>query len=167
MLVKYINRISNFDVLAKEVFQLIDEIKPEKNQISCQMSTVGSNNWEESIGSLNDLANQDEFAYNYIPERLQGSLLEKLITEFNGYRTRIMIMPPRKCYSVHRDMTKRIHVPIATNDQCWMVWPQENYCHQLLEGRSYLTDTTKLHTFFNGNSDFNRIHIVMSIKENL
>lgn len=167
MLVKYINRITNLEELTAEVFQLIEEIKPEKNQISCQMTNTDSENWEESIGSLNDLANQDELAYRYVPERLRGSLLEKLIIDFDGFRTRIMLMPPRKCYSVHRDPTKRIHIPIVTNDQCWMVWPQENYCHQLLQGRSYLTDTTKPHTFFNGHSEFNRIHIVMSVRNNL
>jgi hypothetical protein len=165
MLVRYINRIENFARLTEEVSQLIHEIKPEKNQISCQMLTIGSENWEESIGSLTDLADQDEFSYKHIPKKLQGSVLEKLINDFNGFRTRIMIMSPRKCYSVHSDPSKRIHIPIVTNDQCWMVWPQENYCHRLLEGRSYLTDTTKPHTFFNGHSDLNRIHIVMSIKE--
>lgn len=165
MLVRYINKIENFYQLSEEVFHLIEEIKSEKNQISCQMSTYGSENWEESIGSLNNLLNQDEFSYRYIPKRLKGSLMEKLILDFNGFRTRIMIMSPRKCYSVHKDSSKRIHIPIVTNDQCWMIWPQENHCHQLLEGRSYLTDTTKMHTFLNGHSELSRIHIVMAIKE--
>jgi len=165
MLVKHINRVDNFDQLSREVLDLIEEIKPERNQISCQMSSLNSVDWEESIGSLNDLPNQDEFAYRYVPKRLRGSQLEKLMIDLTGFRTRIMIMSPRKCYSIHKDLTKRVHIPVVTNDQCWMVWPQENYCHQLLEGRSYLTDTTKLHTFLNGHGDANRIHIVMSIKE--
>lgn len=165
MLVNYIDRIENFSRLSDEISQLINEIKPDKNQISCQMSVQRSKNWQESIGTLGNLKDQDEFAYKHIPKRLRGSLLEKLIIDFNGFRTRIMIMSPRKCYSVHRDPTKRIHIPISTNDQCWMVWPQENYCHQLLEGRSYLTDTTKMHTFLNGHSELSRIHIVMSMKE--
>ena len=74
-----------------------------------------------------------------------------------------MIMEPRKSYSIHRDIFKRVHIPIITNEQCWMIWPYENECHQLQTGKSYITDTTKSHTFINGHINLTRIHLVMSV----
>jgi len=100
-----------------------------------------------------------ERAYNCIQPELKGTLIEHYLEKYKVHRSRIMLMSPRSCYSVHRDSTQRIHIPIVANQQAWMVWPFENQCHRFEEGSVYQTDTTKLHSFFNG-SEEDRIHLV-------
>lgn len=165
MLVKQLDRIEDFDSLKNLVLDLIKHVQPKSNQISCQMTAANSTEWEEGIGSLINLADRIEKSYSHIPEKLQGSLLEKLIKKYNGFRTRIMIMEPRKCYSIHRDIFHRIHIPIVTNQQCWMIWPHDNYCSQLIAGNVYQTDTTQPHTFINAHNEEKRIHIIMSVNQ--
>lgn len=72
-------------------------------------------------------------------------------------------MPPRKCYSVHQDPTPRLHIPIITNEHCWMVWPKDQFCVHLNEGYVYWTNTQKYHSFLNGGTE-DRIHIVMCVR---
>jgi hypothetical protein len=100
-----------------------------------------------------------EREYKFIQPELEGTLIAYYLEKYKVYRSRIMLMSPRSCYSVHRDSTQRIHIPIVANPQAWMVWPFENQCYRFEEGNVYQTDTTKLHSFFNG-SEEDRIHMV-------
>jgi hypothetical protein len=162
MLVHPLYSIDNFEILVKEVMNLIDTVNFEKNQIICQNLKEHADDWKSGIGRIEELADQEERNYNQINSKLKGSYIEKLIVQHSAYRTRIMMMSPRQCYSVHADPSQRIHIPIVTNDQCWMIWPKFNSCNQLQTHRAYLTDTTKPHTFINGGTE-DRIHIVMCV----
>ena len=163
MLVKTLDEVLDFENLVTEVEFLLKNLQPGNNQISCQMSEKNSDNWQESTGSLSNLKNPLEKSYRHVPKTLEGTQIEKVITKYKGFRSRLMIMEPRKTYSVHRDIFKRVHIPIITNEQCWMIWPYDNECHQLELGKSYLTDTTKAHTFINGHNSLTRVHLVMSV----
>jgi hypothetical protein len=162
MLTYPLYRISNFDKIVNEVNHIINSIGFQKNQIICQSSESSPNNWHTGIGSIEELEEPEEKKYCHINTELQGSALEDLIKKHNGFRTRIMLMPPRQCYSIHADPTPRLHIPIVTNDQCWMIWPQHNTCKQLQSNLVHWTDTKKAHTFVNGGTE-NRIHIVMCV----
>ncbi len=162
MLVRPLYFIDNFETLVQEVLNIINTVKFEKNQIICQTLNDDIDNWRSGIGRIDELEETEERKYSRINSSLKGTYLEKLITQHSAYRTRIMMMPPRQCYSVHADPSQRIHIPIVTNDQCWMIWPKFNSCNQLLTHRAYLTDTTKPHTFINGGTE-DRIHIVMCV----
>lgn len=165
MLVVSLENIKDFSLLQQEVLNLVDSLA-EKNlqQISCQQLEPDGDDWTAGVGKIAELDHKDEPSYKFINPKLKGSILEEYIKRYNGFRTRIMIMPPKQCYSVHFDPTPRIHIPIITNEQSWMVWPYENKCYQMKKGQVYWTDTRKYHSFFNG-SDSNRIHIVMGIIE--
>lgn len=165
MLIKHIERLENFSNLRDEISSIIQSVGFQNNQIACQGLDENQTDWYSGTGSLDYLEEKNEEKYCFINETLKGSYLEQLIKRFRSFRTRIMCMPPRKCYSVHRDLTKRIHIPIVTNDQCWMVWPTDKECFKLLEGRIYLTDTTKLHTYLNGHETLERIHLVMAVED--
>ena len=162
MLARPLYAINDFDVLVKEVSAIIDTVPFEKNQIILQGLESDPDNWTVGIGSLEELEEKEEKKYCKINSKLKDTYLEKLILQHEAYRSRIMIMPPRQCYSIHADPSKRIHVPIITNDHCWMVWPKSNACYQLITKRVYLTDTTQPHTFINGGLE-NRIHLVMCV----
>ena len=75
------------------------------------------------------------------------------------FRTRIMIMKPKTCLSIHQDPAKRIHIPIETNENSFLMIDQ--YAHHLFaDGSAYLCDTTRPHTAINAGLDGNRMHLV-------
>jgi len=162
MLTYPISRVSNFPKLVEEVNSIIQLVGFQKNQIICQSLDSAIDNWHIGIGGLEELEESEEKSYHNINSKLKNSVLEELIQQHNGFRTRIMLMPPRQCYSIHADPTPRIHIPIITNDQCWMIWPHKQTCKQLQTNLAHWTDTRKLHTFVNGGLE-NRIHIVMCV----
>ena len=166
MLVTTLKPIENFNQLKLEVLELIKELGQGLTQIMCQGSDPENHDWNTGSGRISALKVKEESDYCYLNPRLKGTELEKLINEYQGFRTRIITLTGRKCYSVHADPGFRIHVPIVTNDQAWMVWPHNNYSSKLEIGHSYLTDTTKNHTFLNGSLE-DRIHIVMCVNSTL
>lgn len=162
MLVRPLYVIDNFQDLKAEIMDVINGVDFIKNQIICQTLDSDLDNWSTGVGSIEELEEKEERKYSYLNSALRGSYLEKIIEKHSAYRTRIMIMPPRQCYSIHADPSKRIHIPIITNEHCWMVWPKNNACYKLETTRAYITDTTQPHTFLNGGLE-DRIHIVMCV----
>ena len=84
-----------------------------------------------------------------------NSIIEDLLM----FRTRVMILKPKTCLSYHADPRKRIHIPIDTNENCFLMIDQ--YAHHLFaDGSAYLCDTTKPHTPINASLDTNRMHLI-------
>ena len=81
-----------------------------------------------------------------------------IIEELNMYRTRVLVLKPKVCYSIHSDPVKRIHIPVITNENCWLIVNKE-IMHLPADGRHYEIDTTQKHTALNGSWE-DRIHIV-------
>ena len=82
-----------------------------------------------------------------------------IIYDLKMFRTRIMIMKPKTCLSIHQDPAKRIHIPIETNENSFLMIDQ--YAHHLFaDGSAYLCDTTRPHTAINAGLDGNRMHLV-------
>lgn len=160
MHVKLLRPVNKFDKLKQEVLDLCERLNPVSNQIICQTIEEHDDDWTCGIGRIDDLDEKDETLYKHINKNLKNTEIEKLILNYSGFRSRIMILPPKQCYSIHADPTLRIHIPITTNDQCWMVWPEYNDCQHMYSGGEYLTDTTKKHTFINGSTQ-PRIHLVI------
>jgi len=157
-----LEKIENFDKLQQEVVGIIDKVGFVMNQIILQSLVEGVEEWHVGIGAIEELEEADERKYCYLNPSIEDSELGKIIKKYNGYRARIMLMPPRRCYSVHRDIGVRMHIPIVTNDQSWMVWPFDSHCVRLKPGFLYVTDTTKNHTFINGGTT-DRIHVVICV----
>jgi hypothetical protein len=163
MIFQKLEKIRDFEDLKKEVNSVIDQYGSSNIQIMCQNIGKEVDDWQEGIGRLDLLDVKEEEKYSFINPSIRGSLIEKYILHYGGFRSRIMIMNGRSCYSVHRDFTKRIHIPIETNQHAWMIWPKNSICLHLEEGYSYLVDTTKDHAYMNG-SDDKRIHLMMCVK---
>lgn len=157
MVVKELELDINFLKLETEIFNLLS-LNKDLNQLCLQGKTKHYSNF--SIGT--GVPTEPEKNYKFIHESLYDSEIEKIILHFKAFRTRIMKMESRRCYSIHKDYSKRIHIPIKTDNQAWMIWPYENYCANLEKRKIYLTDTTKLHTFLNGSVE-DRIHLVMCV----
>ena len=73
-----------------------------------------------------------------------------------------MWMGGKSCYSMHRDQTPRLHIPLVTNPQCYIVF-QKGQVEHLTTGSVYWVDTRLEHTAMNG-SDVDRLHLVGSIE---
>ena len=110
-----------------------------------------------ALGMLKPYRREEE--YRFVNPLIQDTLFEKLIKEYKMYRTRIMWINPYSCYSIHKDTSKRIHIPLITNSECLFVFPDIPKLIHLPVGKIYVVDTTKHHSFCNF-SDTARLHIV-------
>lgn len=138
----------------QKILQELNQIPNYNNQISLQ--TVKGFDHEYGIGRLNNLNHSEEdFNYFCFPELEYTNSIIKML---GMYRTRIMKMKPKTCYSYHQDPTQRIHIPLITNENCFMVIEDRCYWYPA-DGKYYLVDTTKKHTFVNASHE-ERIHIV-------
>ena len=84
--------------------------------------------------------------------------INSIMKKHNLVRTRVMKMAPKTCYSYHQDPSKRVHIPLITNEKCFFVVADE-VIRLPADGNYYVIDTTKLHTFVNASFE-DRIHIV-------
>ena len=137
---------------------ILDEIKslPEyDDQLSLQVTKEGSGG-EGQLAKL-DFKEEDfnVFAYD-LP------YTNSVLSDLKMYRSRLMNMPPKYCYSYHKDKSKRIHVPITTNSDCWII-VEKNIHHLPANGSHYIVDTTKMHTAVNASAE-DRIHILGNIE---
>tara|TARA_R100000455_G_C6225578_1_gene88634 strand:+ start:108 stop:605 length:498 start_codon:yes stop_codon:yes gene_type:complete len=110
--------------------------------------------YKASIGKSTTL----RYPENYFKYSLWNiPTLNRIFEKYGMVRTRIMQSDPKTCLSMHADLTKRIHIPLIINDQCFMMI--EDKVYYLQTGKIYLTNTTLKHTAVNA-SYLSRVHIV-------
>lgn len=161
--IRVLEVFDELEALKTEVMDIYLAHKNQENQVILQTNVEGVEDWHTGVGQVEHLENKLENDYVHIQPSLKGSLLEKYITKYGGFRTRIMGMTTKSSYSVHSDFTSRVHIPIVTNFHAWMIWPHLHKCHHLRAGVIYWTDTTKKHTAINGSLTDERIHVVMCV----
>ena len=119
----------------------LESLPEYDTQLSLQVTSSGSS----GEGKLNDLDFLEKdfnvFAYD-LP------YTNSILSELGMYRTRLMNMKPKTCYSYHWDPTKRMHIPLITNENNFFVIDDE-VSRYPADGSYYLIDTTKKHTFVN------------------
>ena len=115
---------------------------------------VDDNPWTSAVGKNRG----KELEYINLNPFFKNTIFEEIIDNYKLLKTRLMWIGPYACYSIHKDDTPRIHVPIITNPECYFVFKQGLISH-LPTGSVYWVDTTKLHTFMNC-SDTPRLHLV-------
>lgn len=125
------------------------------NQISLQ-TVPGNLDPSYGTGRLSSLQHPESaFTEPMFPDMVYTN---RVISDLKMSRTRIMRLKPYQCYSYHVDPTPRMHIPLITNDNCFMVIEDIVYRYPA-DGNFYLVDTTKKHTFVNASLE-DRIHIV-------
>jgi hypothetical protein len=110
--------------------------------------------WTSAVGKNRG----KELDYTNLNPFFKDTVFEEIINNYKLFKTRLMWIGPYACYSIHKDDTPRIHVPIITNPECYFVFKQGVISH-LPTGSVYWVDTTKFHTFMNC-SDQYRLHLV-------
>lgn len=134
----------------------IDRFIPNyENQISLQ-GVFGNTDASYGTGRLEKLSHiETDFIEPLFPEMIYTN---SIIKQLGMFRTRIMRLRPYQCYSYHIDPSPRIHIPLITNENCFMIIDDVLYRYPA-DGNYYLADTTKIHTFVNASLE-DRIHIV-------
>lgn len=114
----------------------------------------GGDPWASAVGK----SQGRELTYNNLNPLFKDTIFETLISKYNLKRTRLLWVYPWACYSMHRDTTPRIHIPLITNIECYFVFKDDGVLHMPADG-VYWVDTRKRHTFMNC-SDKLRLHLV-------
>jgi hypothetical protein len=114
----------------------------------------GEDPWVSAIGKRRG----DELEYTNLNPFFKDTIFEVLINQYKLKRTRLMWVSPMTCYSMHKDTTPRIHIPMITNPECYFVFKTGIIQHMPV-GSVYWTNTVNLHTFMNC-SDKPRLHLV-------
>ncbi len=142
----------NIDKILLEIDKFIPRYD---NQISLQ-GVVGNKDPSYGTGRLDNLSHGEaDFTEPLFPEMVYTN---SIIEQLGMFRTRLMRLRPYQCYSYHIDPSARMHIPLITNNNCFMVIEDIVYRYPA-DGNSYLVDTTKKHTFINASLE-DRIHIV-------
>jgi hypothetical protein len=158
---KILNSIDLNSVL-EEYFKLEDQIEWTDYIVSKQAGLQYKDNenpWTSAVGKRQD----DEFLYSTLNSVFQNTIFESIIDTYKLKRTRFMWVNEKTCYSMHRDCTPRIHIPIITNNQSFLVFKEGCVVH-LHPGLVYWTDTRYEHTVING-SESPRLHLVGITKD--
>lgn len=145
-----------------DIQKILNELKllPEYDKQIMLQGVNSKADHSYGTGRLDDIDNsvkewEQDFKEFLFPElEYVNFILKKL----NMTRTRVMKMAPKTCYSYHQDPSKRIHIPLITNEKCFFVVADE-VIRLPADGNYYVIDTTKLHTFVNASFE-DRIHIV-------
>lgn len=125
----------------------------QKRQVGLQYK-VGDDPWTSAVGR----SQGDELRYDQLNQYFAGTIFETIINEYKLKRTRLMWVEPYSCYSMHRDETPRIHIPLITNPQCFFVF-KSGVVEHLPINNVYWVDTRETHTFANC-SEYSRLHLV-------
>ena len=166
----------HFNDLKKQVIQIsndnnLDFVNSNPHgQLAVQTKDTGIEDWTNGIGkvSIGKPGLEWEMSFRNLQRSLIGTPLDDYLNWLgvNVYRTRIMMSRSKTCYSIHKDHTPRLHLPIVTNPQCnfLITEPELNMFHLPASGETVWVDTTKNHTFLNGSNE-NRLHLVMIVEE--
>lgn len=145
--------------LKEETEKLLFDSSTGKYRTQMSLQTNGTSDWDSSTGTREG---QDEGQWDQIHPELAGSWWDSFLKSFpfKLYRTRLMTMHPRTCYSIHSDSNPRIHIPIVTHRQARFIFTTPPAIRHLpADGSVWWVDTTKEHSAMNG-STIDRIHLV-------
>lgn len=151
-----LDKTYNIDKIRVEIDQLVEwHGWGRNNQLSLQSPDGNMETGDGKIEWHKGYEETDFTALNIDP-RWE---ISKFVTENNLYRTRVMLLEPKQCYTYHFDRTPRVHLAIDTHENCFITVDDE-LRHIPEDGHPYWIDTRKNHTALNGTMDFHRVHIV-------
>ncbi len=149
--------------IKEEIFDLLDInfMGIDWNQIYLQGKEKGIDPIEPTKGMRWVEIDQEEEQWDV--NLFEFPYINSIIDEHNLCRTRIMKTKPKSCYLWHKDPRKRLHIPVVTNEHCFLLLEKDGRMHLPATGEAYVVDTTQHHTQVNASRE-ERIHIVGSLK---
>jgi len=157
---KIIDKVDIDDILS--YYKSIEDRILWTNYTKGKQASVQYKTGEDPATSGLGKGNNTDLEYTHLNEFYKSSIFESLIHKYKLKRTRLMLVEPWACYSMHRDSTPRIHIPIITNPETYFVF-KIGFITHLPAGNAYWVDTTKLHTFMNCSNEI-RVHLMGSVE---
>lgn len=136
-------------------------------QIAIQTDDPSKDNWLAGIGSAKGKPKTWEHTFQFLQPSLKGTPVDEYLQwlDVPVYRARVMLSRGKSAYSIHRDFSPRLHLPLKTNTQCnFLITDPLTFFHLPAEGTTTWVDTRNSHTFINGSDEY-RFHLVMIVKE--
>ena len=81
-----------------------------KRQVSIQYKE-DEEPWSSAVGKKR----HPESLFNNVNPYFKDTIFETLINKYKLVRSRFLWVPAFSCYTMHRDTTARIHIPLVTN----------------------------------------------------
>ena len=156
-MIKILNKIDNAALL-DAYYALEQNIDWTNFGHSGKQSGLQFKNNEDPWTSAVGRSSGDELLSSNLNPFFKGTIFEDIINEYNLYKTRLMWVGSKTCYSMHRDETPRIHIPIITYPDCYFLFKTGTLQH-LSAGIVWWVNTKLHHTFLNC-SDHPRLHLV-------
>lgn len=104
------------------------------------------------------LISNKEVDYKHCNREFEGTVFEEIIAKYKLTRTRLMWVAKKSCYTLHKDSSPRIHIPLITNPSAMFVF-KESGLHHLEVGKVYWVDTRLTHSFANFGIE-DRLHLI-------
>jgi hypothetical protein len=145
--------------IAKIIKEL--DVLPEYDKQICLQSTAEDRNPFSGCGKLKKIQYKEE---EFTTLLFDIPYTNSIIKELGMHRTRVLKLFPKQCYTYHKDPTKRIHIPLISNESCFLIVDKE-LIQLPADGSYHLIDTTQLHTSINAHGRKERIHIVGCVNE--
>lgn len=162
-LVKKVDYKVSYNKLHQFIIGILDSnpIVDRMNGLSLQHRKGVESPWNivDGLESLKVYNGASESDFDQIHETFINTTFENIINDFQLFRTRIMIMKGKSCYSFHSDSTWRLHIPIMTTKDCVFYFPNHKEQYHLELGKVYLVNTRETHTFINASTK-DRWHLV-------
>lgn len=156
-LVKIIDNISIDDMIdfyqKNEDKFIWKEIKNKGKQTSLQYA-INHDVW---LGATERTKIKSKYFFLINPF-FQDTVFKDIIQKYKLFRTRLLWLNAQSCYSMHFDDSPRIHIPLITNPDSYIVFKDGKVEH-LEAGKVYWIDTRETHTAING-GDHARLHLV-------
>ena len=121
---------------------------------------VGSDPWDDAVGRMKPGQTWTDTEIN---PYFKGTYFEELISKYKLLRTRLLWLKPYSCYSMHRDDSTRVHVPIVTNDRCYFVF-RDHGLFNMTAGHVYHVNTLEEHSAMNCSTEW-RLHLLGGVEK--
>jgi len=167
-LVKIVGNPIDLERLQQDTLAIIAKYPfPDSRQIcltNCEHDAPAEARLYGGSGRLTD---GDEFKFRTFNEEFKGTYFHEIYRRISEKyvvgRTRIALLKPRQCYSMHRDVSLyRYHVAIFTNPECFLVYEQFGIRHIPADGNIYRIHSRERHSAFNG-GESDRYHLIIEI----
>jgi|TARA_R100000030_G_scaffold17225_1_gene11628 hypothetical protein len=155
-----LNKIYDIEKIKNEVAILLAEHELVSNQLLLQ--SVKGDDWYNIQAPY--MIREDLRDWHFdTPNTKKDWEITRFIEENNIYRTRLMLLKPKKCYSWHKDYGERMHLSVITSPDCFFI-ENKQVLNIPADGHPYIVDVNNHHTALNC-SQHDRYHLVGIIRE--
>jgi len=164
------NHVNNTPLVSKcdievDYEKLANELRPfmnTKQPTQICINSANGNSLTEGAGKQRD----DSFEVvcdTHINHQFKGGYIEEVRNVIREKyvigRVRLMRIDPKSNYTFHADTTTRLHIPLKTNNQAFLLAGGRRL-HLPLSRHPFIINTRLVHTAMNGAPDESRYHLV-------